>query len=310
MSKTRSKRRGAKITGVPALVVVMPDMVSIVLNDRAAVARYCTADSLKARLKNIRRWGFFGRQAISVWEHSCRVRDDVQARGFPIEEVCAALWHDVAEAFTGDILSPLKKLSPELRRLDLALTREIFYNLGIDPDLATHPAIKAADKRAYEQELAEMLAALKRKRWWRGFVVAFALLPLPLSSRAVSAPVSPAFAYAQRLAPAAADRPQIVNAVLRACEPDLVNTMLGIVAIESGFHVNARSATGDYGAFQINKALHDRPRGLKAQTEFACKRLAWAVARGGAGFYHSGTPALRRAYEARLRARLRAAGVS
>lgn len=44
----------------------------------------------------------------------------------------AALLHDAHEAYTGDIVSPLKILLPELKQIEIRLNEAIFKNVGAD----------------------------------------------------------------------------------------------------------------------------------------------------------------------------------
>jgi hypothetical protein len=59
-------------------------------------------------LANTCRYGGQVKRFYSVAEHSVLVHDLLQERGAGPDTLCAALLHDAAEAFLGDVVSPLK----------------------------------------------------------------------------------------------------------------------------------------------------------------------------------------------------------
>jgi len=73
----------------------------------------------------------------SVAEHSVLVSKTVSA--FKL----AALFHDAAEAFIGDMAGPLKRLLPEYRAIEKRIERAIFKRFCIE--WPAPPAVKAAD---------------------------------------------------------------------------------------------------------------------------------------------------------------------
>ena len=85
----------------------------------------------------------------SVAEHSVLV-----SRLVPDELAFGALMHDAAEAYLGDVSSPLKALLPEYKALEERVERAIaaFFSL----DFPLHPLIKSADKALYREELRQM----------------------------------------------------------------------------------------------------------------------------------------------------------
>jgi len=88
--------------------------------------------------------GFF-----SVAEHSVLVSRVV---------VCskmAALFHDAAEAFIGDMSGPLKQLLPQYKLIETKIERAIFQHLGID--WPPPPEVKRAD---YSVMAAEQLVLM------------------------------------------------------------------------------------------------------------------------------------------------------
>jgi 5'-deoxynucleotidase YfbR-like HD superfamily hydrolase len=61
------------------------------------------------------------------------------------ELVLAALLHDAAEAYLGDMTGPLKTLFPEFKKLELQLDRVIEKQFGLSYGIFEHPVVKAAD---------------------------------------------------------------------------------------------------------------------------------------------------------------------
>jgi uncharacterized protein len=62
----------------------------------------------------------------SVAEHSVLVSQIVLQAGL------AALFHDAAEAFVGDMSRPLKQLLPEYNKIEKRIERTIFHRFGIE----------------------------------------------------------------------------------------------------------------------------------------------------------------------------------
>jgi hypothetical protein len=84
---------------------------------------------------------------FSVAEHSVLVSQVVR------RSKLAALFHDAAEAFVGDMSGPLKRLVPEYKAIEKRIERAIFLRLGIE--WPPPPEVKRADHSvmAAEQEV-------------------------------------------------------------------------------------------------------------------------------------------------------------
>ncbi len=81
----------------------------------------------------------------SVAQHSILVSFIV-----PNELKISALLHDAAEAYMGDVNSPLKQLLPEYKKIEKKVEKAIFNHFGrLYPK---HPAIKQADLRLLAAE--------------------------------------------------------------------------------------------------------------------------------------------------------------
>ena len=59
------------------------------------------------------------------------------------EFALAALFHDAAEAYIGDITRPLKQLLPDYKTIEERIERDIFQKLGLPPELP--PEVHHAD---------------------------------------------------------------------------------------------------------------------------------------------------------------------
>jgi 5'-deoxynucleotidase YfbR-like HD superfamily hydrolase len=87
----------------------------------------------------------------SIAQHSVFV-----SRIVPSEQALAGLFHDAPEAYTGDIVSPLKKfLPPEFREIEKAIEKAIFEHFKIEN--ADHSEIKKADKIALFTEMRDLM---------------------------------------------------------------------------------------------------------------------------------------------------------
>ena len=89
----------------------------------------------------------------SVAEHSFHASFIV-----PDDLALAALMHDAAEAFIGDVTSPLKSLLPDYKRIERAIEAVIAERFGLG-DACDHPAIKQADLRMLASEQAQLMPA-------------------------------------------------------------------------------------------------------------------------------------------------------
>jgi hypothetical protein len=89
----------------------------------------------------------------SVAEHSCHVADKLINWGFP-ELAFDGLMHDAAEAYTGDIVHPLKS-SPEFwavfAPIEERLEQVVADRFGLIYPM--HELVKQADKAVYEWEV-------------------------------------------------------------------------------------------------------------------------------------------------------------
>lgn len=84
----------------------------------------------------------------SVAEHSILVSEIALGHEY------AALLHDAAEAFIGDVTRPLKQLLPEYKRLEKSIEEAIFARFDVD---GVHPDVKKADLEVLAAEQAQLM---------------------------------------------------------------------------------------------------------------------------------------------------------
>lgn len=138
-----------------------------------------TIDDIAWGLSNICRFNGQCLEFYSVAQHSVLVMDIV-----PKEHQKAALLHDAAEAYVGDMVGPLKQLVPEYKAIEKRIEAAIFAKFGITTPLDA--CIKHADLRMLRTEQRDLTSG--RKDSWNGLDQYE-----PMSDRMW--PLKPVFAY-------------------------------------------------------------------------------------------------------------------
>jgi hypothetical protein len=99
------------------------------------------------------RFGNSGDKEFSVLHHSVLVAMIWMRAGYPQEEAIYALAHDFHEAYTGDIPSPIKNLTPDVKKaiskVEGMLDGKIYEYMGIEPpDKEIKKKVKLCDTAA------------------------------------------------------------------------------------------------------------------------------------------------------------------
>ena len=116
----------------------------------------------------------------SVAQHSLLVSYAV-----PEEYALQGLLHDAAEAYLGDVSSPLKSLLPDYQAIEKKLEKLIWTTFGLNDEL--HQSVKDADMLLLRSEAKDLLKLKQERRWelfGHGETLPFKIIPMdPLDAR-------------------------------------------------------------------------------------------------------------------------------
>lgn len=109
-------------------------------------------------LSNIARFTGHTKRHYSVAQHSVWVSQWCNPG-----DAGYGLLHDAAEAYVGDMASPLKQLIPEYKAIEERVRRVIYQRFGLDPDIDKPPSVKRADNLALDVERTLLMPEIN---WW------------------------------------------------------------------------------------------------------------------------------------------------
>jgi len=109
-------------------------------------------------LSHVNRFTGHTRFPYSVAQHSIAVSTIV-----PRCDAMHGLLHDAAEAFLGDVASPLKQLLPEYKTIEANVEREIFRRFGLADDMPK--SVKDADTVMLLTERAQLMPHSTDSAW-------------------------------------------------------------------------------------------------------------------------------------------------
>ena len=106
-------------------------------------------------LSNMCRFNGHTKQFYSVAQHSVLVSDLV-----PEEHALAALLHDAAEAYCGDMVSPLKQLLPVYQSIHNTIEQSLYESVGVQ--WPVHQCVKDADVKMLATEVRDLMTPHSR----------------------------------------------------------------------------------------------------------------------------------------------------
>lgn len=106
-------------------------------------------------LARLPRWNAATETVISVAQHSLYVFKILAHVGYPDMILMQGLMHDAAEAYLGDVASPIKARMPEFQAMELIVEAAIFDKYGIARPI--DPIVKAADRELYRWEYRDLM---------------------------------------------------------------------------------------------------------------------------------------------------------
>lgn len=106
-------------------------------------------------LANTNRWGSHAKPQISVAQHSVMVADALLRCGASQMVQLQGLFHDAAEAYLGDVPTPIKRELHAYQAMEIICTGAIFDAFGIE--LPMHPQVHLQDVEMRRWEYRDLM---------------------------------------------------------------------------------------------------------------------------------------------------------
>lgn len=114
-------------------------------------------------LSMIPRYGGHSNHFLSVAEHSIHVSRHV-------EHHMAGLMHDAAETYTGDLVTPLKRLIPVYKTIENQIMADaISVKFNFTWNKKIHDEIKEIDKRMFVTEVLQLGKDICLEKWYNSY---------------------------------------------------------------------------------------------------------------------------------------------
>ena len=111
------------------------------------------------------RYGGQTERYYSVAEHSLILARYFHHKGCPVNVCLAALLHDAAEAYVGDIRRPIKALAPELEQYEMVILDMIMQHCGVEVTREEWQMIMRADTDIIYNEYISLFPEIGRWRF-------------------------------------------------------------------------------------------------------------------------------------------------
>ncbi len=122
-----------------------------------------TIEDIAHALSNQCRFNGHCRPFYSVAQHSVHVAHLVEKLGGGADVQLQALLHDAAEAYIGDMPTPIKRILPEFLMHEERIWQAIAVRLSVPVKL--NPLVKMADRVALATERRDLMAPTTKVEW-------------------------------------------------------------------------------------------------------------------------------------------------
>ncbi len=121
-------------------------------------------DDIMSALSLINRFGGHTGSPYSVLEHLCHCYDKAKLLTSDKDVLTWVLLHDVAEAYIGDIIRPIKRRFPEVLAAERHILETFRKKYGLNPEIfgnESHPILVEIDNRMCSTEMVNLFESDK-----------------------------------------------------------------------------------------------------------------------------------------------------